>query len=280
MGAAENGIHTGSIDRRRLLKTAGVATAAAGSMWIAPSVLGSSTAFAVGSPNCACTGTATAQVLTGVADSTPDPLPTASNPAPGASSGTVLCFCRANAWTTRLPLGDGPRRNRHEWSDVRRHRSGHRHREAHRGRERDALREHLPVPELQSDRRRRNTHHYVGTGTYDPAVQRVYTSTGSNIWDYLPPQPANSPETATPTTWWNASQPAAAGNTQSLGNPGYNHAAGTAPNLGSADTPWPGPIDISYLFGTNCGQFDVTVEDWNRYQQYKWSNIFVGTTHP
>ena len=64
-------------------------------------------------------------------------------------------------------------------------------------------------------------------------------------------------------------QPAQRRQHSSTGNPGYTTA-----------TPWPGPIDISLLFGGRCGTFSVTVANWNRYQQYKWSDIWIGTTHP
>ncbi len=260
-GAAEHGNLTGSIDRRRLLKTAGVATVAAGGVWMAPSVLGSSTAFAAGSL-CGCTGTASAQFLTQQAAVTGTPT-ACSVPTTGATA-TLTTFCRANStdaiylWGTgTLAPGNGPMFDDIGVVTVTENRTG-------------GVTRYGNIYRFQNYCRHGSNVPTVLDGTYPATQQRVYTGADPNTWDYLPPQPASNPaETATPTSWWTASQPTGTLGTSSVGNPGYTTA-----------TPWPGPIDISYLFGSNCGTFTVTVENRNRYQEYKWSNIWVGKTHP
>lgn len=263
-GSAERGGGTGSIDRRRLLQSAGVATVAAGGMWVAPSVFGASTAFAAGSTNCVCTETTSAQLLTQQADTTPNPLPTACSVPTAGATATLATFCRTvpgqavYLWGSgSLSTGtNGPLFDDIGVVTVTENISGGVTRYGNIYRFQSYCRQGFYVPTTLD-------------GTYSASVQRVYTGVDANTWDYLPPQPASNPaETATPTSWWNASQPGTP-NTQSTGNPGYTTA-----------TPWPGPIDISYLFGSDCGSFTVTVENRNRYQQYKWSNIFVGTVHP
>ncbi len=215
-GSEEHGIHTGSIDRRRLLKTAGVATAAAGSMWIAPSVLGSSTAFAAGSPNCACTGTASAQILTAVGDTTPNPLPTACGLPTAGASGTLATFCRETAGQPIYLWGSGTGAtgtNGPLFDDigvvtVTENLTGG-----------GGVTRYGNIYRFQNYCRQGTNVPTVLDGTYSASVQRVYTGLDANTWDYLPPQVTGSTETVDPTTWWTASQPGTP-NTQSTGNPG------------------------------------------------------------
>ena len=251
---------TNSINRRRLLKVAGIGTVAAGGMWIAPSVLGSSTAFAAQSPNCNCGGaTASAQLLTAQAVAQNGPLAKACSV---RKTGTLATFCRATAgqkvylWGTGTGAssGKGPLFDDIGVVKVTENVVGGATRYGNIYRFQSFCRQGTNIPTVLDP-------------TYSAAVQRVYTGLDPNTWDYLPPQPAGgSAQTATPTTWWANSQPRP-NNTESVGDPGW-----------AVQTPWPGPIDISYLFGANCGSFTVTVEDRNRYQLDGWSNIFVGVT--
>ena len=114
-------------------------------------------------------------------------------------------------------------------------------------------------------------------GTYSASVQRVYTAADANIWDYLPPQVTGSTETGG-SDHLVEGQPARAQTTPVDRQPRLQHAAGTAPNapqhaLARADRHLVPLRD-------RLRSVHVTVENRNRYQQYKWSNIFVGTTHP
>lgn len=241
-------------DRRTLIKAATLTGAA---LWATPTVLSFDAPPAYGS-TCACTGTASAQLLTQRTAVAGTPT-TCSVPATG--SATVASFCRSDSaakvylWGTgSLATGtNGPMLD-----DI----------------------GVLSVTETATGTVRRGNiyrfQNFCRFGTtlptnlvFSDASQRVYNGGDPNVWDYLPPQPAGgSAQTTTPTVWWTNSQPAA-GNTTSVGNPGFTVA-----------TPWPGPIDVSLLFGTTCGLFTVAFEDRNRYQEYKWSNIFIGLTHP
>ena len=261
-GADKRENPAGSIDRRRLLKTAGIA---GGALWVVPSVLALDVSPAYAS-TCSCGGATTAQqFLTQVPDTTPNPLPTACGvPTTGSSTATAtLSFCRSDTtqsiylWGTgSLSSGtNGPLFDDIGVVTVTETRTGGITRYGNIYRFQNYCRHGTNVP----------TNLVSG---YSAAVQRVYTGTDVNTWDYLPPQVTGSTQTVDPTTWWTNSQPGTP-NTQSVGNPGYTVA-----------TPWPGPIDISLLFGLGCGSFSVTVTDYNRYQQFKWSNIFIGTTHP
>ncbi len=246
-----------------MLKTAGIAGAA---LWVTPTVLALDASPAAAS-TCSCGGATTSeQFLTQVANTTPNPLPTACGVPTGGTSAAsaTLSFCRSDStqsiylWGTgSLSTGtNGPLFDDIGVVTVTETRTGGVTRYGNIYRFQNYCRHGTNVPTT------------LLTG-YSAAVQRVYTGADANTWDYLPPQPAGgSAETTDPTTWWTNSQPGTP-NTQSTGNPGYD-----------VMTPWPGPIDITLLFGTLCGAFSVTVTDYNRYQQFKWSNIFIGTTHP
>ncbi|HET8929751.1 MAG TPA: twin-arginine translocation signal domain-containing protein [Acidimicrobiales bacterium] len=260
MNSESNDHRAGRIDRRRFLAAAGITT---GAMWVAPTVLRSKSAWAAGSL-CPCDdGTPAAlQFLTAQADTTPSPLPTACLDM--SSHASTEEFCRVDptqpiylwgtgAGATNLgPMFDDmgvvevleKSTNTTRWGNIYRFQNFCRH--------------GTSIP----------TNLVAG---YDTNKQRVYTGADVNTWDYLPPAvsgtSAGATQTATPTSWWTASQPGSP-NTQSSGNPGYT---ATAPA-------WNNPIDISALFGDVCGNFTITVTDVNRYQQYKWSNIFIGTT--
>jgi hypothetical protein len=247
-----------------MLKTAGVAGAA---LWVTPTVLALDASPAAAS-TCTCAGgeTTSRQFLTLQAEVTPAPLPTTcSTPTTGAVS-SALSVCRTDSthpvylWGTgNLATGTNNPANGPLFDDM--------------GivtvTDSTSVTRYGNIYRFQSFCRH-NMGNVTTTLVSSTIAQRVYAGGDAVTWDYLPPQPAGTaPQTTDPSAWWTNSQPNAAG-TQSTGNPGFTAPAPT----------WPGPIDISLLFGSRCGTFTVTVANWNRYQQYKWSNIFIGTSPP
>lgn len=250
------------IDRRRFLAAAGATT---GAMWVAPTVLGFGDTVAAATP-CSCGGSTTAlQFLTAHADTNPSPSPQTCTLYTGADSGTKT-FCRTLPTEPVYLWGSGTGStgtNGPLFDDI--------------GivtvvEQATNITRYGNIYRFQNYCRQGGSNVPTASGSvggYNPAVQRVYTIAGTNIWDYLPPQVSGSTQTTDPTTWWNNSQPTGSPPTSSNGNPGYD-----------TQTPWPGPVDISLLFGGNCGTFTVSVVNRDRFLQYKWSNIFIGTTHP
>ncbi len=260
-GADERGGPSASIDRRRLLKTAGIAGAA---LWVTPTLVALDASPAAAS-SCSCggaTGSNTFLTLRTRVTGTPTAC---SKPTAGAT-GTLATFCRSDStqavylWGTNNPLDTAytyaPLFDDIGIITVTENRVGGITRYGNIYRFQNYCRHGTNVPT---------------TLLSSTATQRVYTGLDVNTWDYLPPQPAGgSPETTDPGTWWTNSQPNGTMTaTTSIGNPGY-----------TVLTPWHGKIDISLLFGNTCGSFTVTVEDWNRYQEYKWSDILIGTAPP
>ncbi len=240
------------------------AAATGAALWVTPTVLALDASPAAAS-SCTCAGGVTMALtfLTAVGDTLPNPVPTiCGTPAGGSSGAKTICLTDSTKPVYLWGSGTGSSGSNNPPNGPLFDDMGI-----------------VTVTDSASVTRYGNIYRFQnfcrhGTNVptnlvsgYSASVQRVYTGLDANTWDYLPPQPATNPaETATPTSWWTASQPNAAG-TQSTGNPGFTTA-----------TPWPGPIDISLLFGGKCGTFTVTVTDQNRYQQFKWSNIFIGTT--
>ncbi len=235
-------------------------------MWIAPTVLHFDATVAAVSP-CSCGGsTAALQFLTAQPDTTPNPLPQTCTTPTGAASAS-LAFCRENPTDAVYLWGTGTNTtgtNGPLFDDI--------------GivtvvENSTNVTRYGNIYRFQSYCRQGGSNVPAATDKvtgYSDTVQRVYTIGGSLIWDYLPPQPTGgSAQTTDPPTWWTNSQPTGTPPTSSTGNPGY-----------TTDTPWPGPIDISLLFGGNCGTFTISVVNLNRYQQYKWSDIIIGTTPP
>jgi hypothetical protein len=249
------------VDRRRVLKTAGAVGAA---LWITPSVMALDASPAVAS-TCTCAGGATAglQFLTQQTNTTPPTLPTACGAPTAGATSPAQSVCRTDSTQKIYLWGTGTiveNPNGPMFDDI----------------GIVTVTDHGGVSRFGNIYRFQNfCRHGTNVPTtlvagYAANVQRVWTGADVNTWDFLPPQPTSNPtETATPTSWWTASQPMAGDATTSVGNPGF-----------TTLTPWPGAIDISLLFGNQCGTFTVTVADLNRYKQYKWSNIFIGTTPP
>jgi hypothetical protein len=263
---AGRGDDRASIGRRRVLQGAGVAGAA---LWVTPTVLTLGAQPAAAS-TCNCGGaTTSATLLSARGDTTPNPLPTTCSVPGGtpAATATLPSFCRADStqavWLWGSGTGatgtNGPLFDDMGVISVTQNLPGAVTRYGNLYRFQNFCRQGTVVPTVLVS---------------STAAQRVYTSTEEPlIWDFLPPQPSGTgaglAQTLTPTSWWTNSQPGTP-NTQSSGNPGY-----TAPAAF-----WPGPIDISLLFGGRCGSFTITLQNRNRYQQFKWSNILIGTTHP
>ncbi len=261
---AGEGIATGDRPSRRRLLKAAAATGTA--LWVAPTVLAFDASPAAAS-TCSCGGATTAQrLLTQQARVAGTPTACAT------PSGTVVfsTFCRADSTASVYLWGEGTLAtgtNGPLLDDI----------------------GVLTVTESSTGTVRIGNiyrfQNFCRQGANVPTnsvlsnvSQRVYTGADLNTWDYLPPQPTPPPtdtgglaQTADPTSWWDASQPNGSPTaTDSVGNPGYTPTAAF----------WPGPIDVSLLFGNSCGQFTVAFENRNRYEEYKWSDILIGSTPP
>lgn len=254
---------TSGIDRRRLIAAAGLTV---GAMWVAPTVRRSGSAWAAGSL-CPCDGGTpeALQFLTATQEGNQSPTACQDMSSHAFTSG----FCRVDPnepiylWGTgQYSSNLGPMfddmgivevtettTNITRWGNIYRFQNYCRHGS------------NIPTTDVTAA---------LGL---DSNKQRVWVGQDENTWDFLPPAVGGSStgatQTATPSSWWDNSQPSGGQNaTSSIGNPGYDP---TAPS-------WNNPIDISVLFGDVCGNFTITVTDMNRYMEFKWSNIFIGTT--